>query len=174
MHGVEHMLRTAAVILVAACFPFLLFAQHQHPATPTNTTDGSKHPELVPDSTAYRLYFLSIAELPNASPEVRPRQISHLSRAGLQGADCAAAIAVLGEFRAEYDRLIQEYNNSAQALIDSGLAPNNEEFRRKRDVLVHVTRDLLREHLSKEAMAGIDADVQREKSNMKVDAGEAQ
>jgi hypothetical protein len=62
----------------------------------TGTINGEQHPELIPDSTAYRLYFIVVSELPNPSPEQRNRQLSHLHKIGLQGTDLATLVNTLG------------------------------------------------------------------------------
>ncbi len=60
-------------LLVLSVFALGTLAQnpvpHQHPMSPPNLIDGSKNPELVPDSTAYRLYLISVS-IPANSTEL--------------------------------------------------------------------------------------------------------
>lgn len=44
---------------------------HQHSVAPSNLIDGSKNPELIPDSTAYRLYLLNASIPANSAIHAR-------------------------------------------------------------------------------------------------------
>jgi hypothetical protein len=72
---------------------------HTHESSPGSIIDGSVHPELIPDSTAHRLYFIVVSELPNPTPEQRNRQIAHLRRIGLQNSDIERMIPALENFK---------------------------------------------------------------------------
>jgi len=122
--------------------------------------DGSVHPELIPDATAYRLWFIASSEFPNATPAEQMRQKAHLGRAGLSDTDIQAAAGVLASFKVQYSQLIAHYNESDTK--DLGALIHN------REGLVQATRDSLRVVLTPEGMAKIDAHVQREKRLMKV------
>ena len=62
---------------------------HQHNPT-EGIIDGAVHPELIPDSEAYRLYFLVVSEPRNAVAEDRNRQLAHLAPLSLKGPEFAS------------------------------------------------------------------------------------
>src|SRR5690242_4560836 len=75
-------------------------AQHQHEGmSPTETIDGSKNPELVPDLTAYRLYFLAATSPANAPAEEAGRRWNHIRALGLNFSDSQAIGSALADFR---------------------------------------------------------------------------
>jgi len=53
-------------------------SQHQHPNE--NVVDGAKNPELIPDSTAYRLWLVTVSLPPNATEKERTFQQAHLKK----------------------------------------------------------------------------------------------
>lgn len=136
--------------------------------------DGSVHPELIPDSTAYRLYFIVASEMPDAIGEQRTRQLAHLGRVGLQANDLQRLITTLETFKLQYADLIAAYNAEAEALTAAGSKPDIDKFLLQRDGLVEATRDRVKRSLTKKGMALLDAHVQKEKSKMKVAAREGQ
>lgn len=164
------------ILLCWAQLAPLSLAQHtNHTApAPSNIIDGSSHPELVPDSVAYRLYFVTASELPNAATEAQQRQLSHLGRIGLHAGDLQETIAILNEFKVEYSALIAEYNATATAADVQGIKPDLAGFLKLRDALVQTTRVQLKQKLSLNGMTQFDAFVQSEKKHMKVAVEEAQ
>lgn len=143
-------------------------SQHQHAAP--NLIDGAVHPELIPDSTAYRLYFITVAENPTPLPHEAQRQHAHLSRAGLNEADIQAASKVLANFKLAYAALIDEYNNSPE--VRNNTNDGITLFLSKRDALVQETRTMLNGALTPQGMANFHANIQQEKANMKIAASE--
>ena len=142
----------------------------QHHDIDANVTviDGSKNPELIPDSTAYRLYLVTISELPNATAKDRTRQQSHLGMIGLQEIDRQRLITVLADFKSQYLALIDRYNQSATAALARNEQPNQNLFSQQRDDLVQSTRDALKLALTANGMARFNAQVQAEKAHMKI------
>jgi len=65
---------------------------------PPGTIDGSKNPELIPDSTAYRLVFLALAEPQNPTPEQKAQAQGKMAPIGFSSDDADAFLALLGEF----------------------------------------------------------------------------
>ena len=49
---------------------------HVHSSQPADVIDGAKQPELIPDAVAYRLYFVTVSETPNASREAQHASLS--------------------------------------------------------------------------------------------------
>ncbi|MGH9756802.1 MAG: hypothetical protein ACRD4M_03635 [Candidatus Acidiferrales bacterium] len=167
---------TAAVLFVPFFLAILatstLHAQQaSHPMgshAPLNVIDGSKTPELIPVSSAYRLWLIAAAE--DAADTSGGRLQARLGAAGLRDADANNTTKILAEFRTRYAQLIAEYNADATANhpnTNEGLA----RFLSDRDALVQNTRDDLKVALTPRGMADLDAHVQREKSRMKIVKG---
>lgn len=123
--------------------------------------DGSRHPELIPDSTAYRLYCLTVA---NMSPQL---QQAELRSFGLSDASIQATTRILAKFKLAYDVLSTAYNRSVTASEQNRTAPDVESFVRKRDALTLKTRNSLRNSLGLEEAKILDSHIQREKIRMK-------
>jgi hypothetical protein len=74
--------------LLLICITFCLVASysqaqtnpHQHDAVAPVVIDGAVHPELIPDSAAYRLYFLALSTGSNPSDEERKQKQKQLRR----------------------------------------------------------------------------------------------
>src|SRR5579885_1676252 len=114
--------------------------------------DGSEHPELIPDSIAYRLFFLLVAEPLDASEKDKARQRAFLEASGLEGDDLESAVNVLAEFEDEHDELVREYNASVKLANGAvGMQPDRSAFLERQDELVEVTRDSLRRCLAQRA-----------------------
>lgn len=139
-------------------------SQHQHAAA--NVIDGAVHPELIPDTVAYRLYLVAISEGPAPLPHESRRQLSHLRHAGLLEKDVLAAIIVLANFKTQYAALIEQYNNSPE--VQNNTSDGLPLFLAKRDALVESTRQALKISLSPLGMSSLHTHIQQEKSKMKV------
>ena len=161
-------------VLVLSMFALGAWAQnpspHQHAAA--DIIDGSVHPELIPDSVAYRLYFFLIAEKPIPLPNEAKRQHAHLQKAGLSETEIQATSIILANFKTEYTAMIALYNHSPEVLRNSndGLPL----FLAKRDALVQATRDALTAALTPRGMSNLQAQIQKEKATMRVAVGEVQ
>ena len=177
------MLTTFLVALGAACLWIATQSSHHVAAAPiatptqntmagmnhadSNIIDGSLHPELIPDSVAYRLFFLMASR---RDPLVVPtREIAHrhgmLRAAGIiTDYDTHNVDTILATFRAQYTALSNEYNATAATATSD--APQKL-FLARRDQLVQFTRDQLKSNLSQQVMAAFDAHIQQEKSMMK-------
>lgn len=166
------MTRLVVCLFLLCASTTLAFAQHEHDSS--NIVDGATHPELIPDSAAYRLYFVAVSEMPNPSGEAQQRQLSHLGRIGLGDKDLQVLIETLNAFKAQYSEMITEYNASATIADQAGAQPDLAGFVVRRDALVQSVRDKLKETLSAEGLAQLDAHIQSEKKGMKVAAQEAQ
>jgi hypothetical protein len=136
--------------------------------------DGAAHPERVSDSTAYRLYFLTVSELPNPTPEAKTRQLAHLSKVHLEAADLHSLISAMETFKQQYSALVDQYNREATVIDLAGGTPNIESFLIQRDALVQSTRDALKQTLTTDGMTRLHTHIQDEKRKMKIAAAEAQ
>lgn len=143
-------------------------------AAPPELIDGAVHPERIPDAVAYRLYFITVSETPNPTPEARKRQLAYLSGIGLNDNDLGSMTSVLERFKTRYNELVAQYNESAAAAEKEGKTPDYETFVFKRDLLVQTTRDDLHTVLSADGLASVDVFIKNEKKHMKIGIREAQ
>jgi hypothetical protein len=132
------------------------------------TINGAEHPELIPDSTAYRLFFVVIGQNPEATPQQKELQQVRLKQAHLNAKDIQSALSVLQEFKTQYSDLTKSYNDSATAALTAGQAPDYDSFLLRRDALVQDTRNKLKQVLSPEGFARLDRLISAEKRNMKI------
>jgi hypothetical protein len=143
---------------------------HQH--TQSNVIDGAVHPEMIPDSTAYRLYLVMVSRPESPTDQQKKRQEAQLGKIGLQDADRKALDVILGNFHSEYQNLIQTFNQKATAAWARGERPDTESLRLQRDQLVQSTHDALNATLTAKGWEILDAHVQNEKKHMKIRAKE--
>lgn len=125
---------------------------------------------MIPDTLAYRLYFLAVTSLPTAPANLQQAQLKF---AGLTGDDIPSAIKVLTDFRTAYDGLSNNYNQAVQANDTTGVQPNANFFASQRDALVLNARAALQKALSPDGMQKFDAHVQGEKTRMKTSGSTA-
>jgi hypothetical protein len=136
--------------------------------TPADMIDGATNPDLIPDSIAYRLFFVSAAGPADPTPQDNDRQRAHLRDAGLLEEEVSRAAGVLAAFRAQYGDLVTQYNESVQAANEGGVEPDLATFLSQLDQLVELTRKALGEAISPEAAKRLEAYVQYEKRNMRM------
>jgi hypothetical protein len=168
-------MRSPALLAVTFLFAGILLAQtnnnaiHDHSqGDDASQIDGAVHPELISDSTAYRLYFLSVAETPNPTAKAKTRQLAHLRRTRLDDDDLQILTSTLENFKLQYASLIEKYNREAEIIDAKGGTPDIHAFLIQRDALVQSTRDYLKRTLSFAGSAHLEEHVQAEKRNMKV------
>jgi hypothetical protein len=139
-----------------------------HSAANVPVIDGAKNPELIPDSTAYRLFFVSMAEGASPAAEEVARHQAHLARVQLNDTEGQLLVDALKTFKTQYDELVGHYNNLADLALQKGEAPDYNAFLKQREALVQSTRDELMLALSDEGLAKLDVFVQGEKRKMKI------
>jgi hypothetical protein len=173
-------LRFLLMLAVASLLMPFSYAQsstrpHQHSASASGVVvDGAVHPELIPDSIAYRLYFLAVSTGVSASDEDRKQKQLYLRKASLEEGDLNALTSTLTEFRTKFDSVVAQYNQSATAATARNEAPDIHGFLRQIDGLVQSTRNTLKARLSPQGMTQFDAFVRSEKTHMKVHGEEGQ
>ncbi len=141
--------------------------QHQHPNLNLTVVDGAKNPELIPDSTAYRVWFVTVSLPPNAGEKERKFQQAHLSKLQLtSNLDYLQLLTILTGFKSKYLALIAQYNESAKAALP-GIA-DQQSFLQQRDDLVSSTRAAIKAHLTSDSTIRIDAHVQGEKARIQI------
>ncbi len=156
---------TMLVLSVFALGAWAQNPQHQHPDT---VVDGAKNPELIPDSTAYRLWLVTVSELPNATAQDRDRQRAHLAMLQLSALDNLQLFTLLAEFKSQYLAMIERYNESAKAALAHGGQPDLKLFLQQRDELVQSTKAAIALRLSREGTARIDARVKQQKKRIQL------
>jgi len=131
--------------------------------------DGAKHPELISDSDAYHMFFLTHSVLPGAGQKELNQQQNLIHQAKVSGDENAFVAQTLNDFRVQYEELVADYNAKAtERQTTTGLGYDPTEFVKSRDALVVATRDKLRAGLGTVSLANFEARVQSFKSNMKV------
>jgi hypothetical protein len=138
--------------------------QHQHNVAAPNLIDGAAHPELIPDSVAFRLYLVAVSRGQNPTGAEQKHQHAHIMKTGLVDTDQQIFVSILSDFRAKYDSLVNEYNTSAKA--DSTTDVHT--LLKKLDDLVQSTRDTISARLSSRGAAKLHTFVVSEKKNMKM------
>lgn len=146
--------------------------QHIHPDV--TVVDGAKNPELIPDSTAYRLWFVTVSLSPNSTPKQQTFQKAQLDKLQLMSADYQELVSALTEFKTQYLSLIASYNASAKAALLNGGQANLQSFLQQRDGLVSSTRAAIGLRLTEDGAARVDAHVQGEKRRIQLHTGGAQ
>ena len=141
--------------------------QHQHPTV--TVVDGAKNPELIPDSTAYRVWLVTVSLPPHATEKERAFQQAHLRTLKLaSGVDSLQLLTILTEFKSQYLSLIARYNESAKAALLNGSQPDEKLFLQQRDDLVSSTRAAIAQRLTVQGASAIDAHVQGEKKRIQL------
>jgi hypothetical protein len=158
-------------VLVLSVFALGAWAQNSpphHQLAAPNMVDGAAHPELIPDSVAYRLYLVAISTSQNPTEADQQRQRVHVTRTGLADTDQQIFIAILSDFRSKYDALVAEYNDSAKAAVARNETSDVHSLLKKLDDLVQSARDTIGARLSSRGAARLHSFVVSEKKNMKV------
>ncbi len=170
------MIRYVTTVFVLFMFALGAWAQnsppHQHTDTAADVVDGSLHPELIPDSVAFRLYFIALAEEDATLTTASDHQKAFFFMAGLPNTDVEAAAGILRNFKSRLDALTDAYNTAVVSTNDS--TNDRTLFVSKRETLVQATRDAFNAVLSNTGAAHFNAHVQREKQKMQVSAREVQ
>lgn len=128
--------------------------------------DGAVNPELIPDLTAYRLWFTSVSRGPNPSDAEVQRQSFQVNKTRMTADDQKILIGVLTTFKIQYQNLIQSFNEEATAAWSRHESPNFAAFVLQRDLLVQSTRDSLKGKLTPGGSMLLDAHIQSEKRHM--------
>jgi hypothetical protein len=152
------------VVFLLSLFPVLLMAQtHVHVQPKLKLIEGSKNPELIEDTTAFRLYFLSISTPTNATPEHYMIQSSKLDELGLSGPDRLQTLLILSDFRQRHDNLIARFNEYATAAQHRGERVDTTLVKQELTDLINSVRASLKAL----STGDIDGKVAHEKKSMK-------
>lgn len=122
---------------------------HVHPFLgPSTEINGATNPELIPDGEAYKMLFATIGQPIDALDGDKALQSKRLAKASLNTPDSQQAMQIFNQFRARYDDMIKNYNDTALALSSRGEVPDYEGFQRRLLALVKETRLQLEATLS--------------------------
>jgi hypothetical protein len=161
-------------MLLVCAFGIVTWAQQSsalsqpHQQQAPNVIDGSAHPELIPDSVAYRLYLVAVSTAQNPTEAEQARQRAQITRTGLVSIDQQLFINILSDFRTKYDALVTEYNDGARAAAARNETADVHALLRKIDDLVQSTRDAIGVRLSSKGAEKLYTFVVSEKKNMKM------
>lgn len=186
--GTALLLTTLAVVLTAfssVAFPRDANAQQSsHPSTTMpgmnhgrfGTISGKDHPELIPDLTAYHLYFMVVGELPNPSAKALARQKAYLAEIpGIRQEDSQTIARIIGAYKLQWTAMVNDYNARVDAAVRIQAAlPDPAAFLLQRDQLVQQYVNLLGKALPPDGMAEFKAHIQAEKAHMSITAPEGQ
>jgi hypothetical protein len=115
------MVRPIVLSILLCASSTVIFAQHEHQLShPQAVINGSRHRDLIPESTVHRLVLIAGSELPNPTAEHTIRQRSCSKDIGLSVADSQAAIPVLAAFKVQYTGLCNEYKKRLLCSPTSG------------------------------------------------------
>ena len=145
-------------------------AQHQHPGqSPVKEIDGAFNPELIPDLTVTRLFFLAATADPDTKPENLDREKAahhkHIAKIGLNDQDTKTVTKLLDKFRDDYAKWLKHYNSLAK---DDGAPDSAFSLLAERDALVQSTADEIRFSLSGEGSQRFAAHIQNEKKGIRI------
>ncbi len=126
--------------------------------------DGAAHPELISDSTAYRLFFLTVGQVSDSG-----HQHALLQAAGLGDEDIQSAIQVIAKFTIAYQSMISTHNQKMASTNAASAETNTAALKallKERDASVLATRASLASSISSQGMSNFDAYIQGEKRSM--------
>jgi hypothetical protein len=163
----EHRSFSRVMFLVTSLlltFTLSQFANSQSHANHTapSTINGSEHPELIPDSVAYRLIFTTLSQ-----PGQDKLQVAQVNGIGLSKEDAQVMIQNLNVYRTAFDALVGNYNKA----LKDGEQPNADLFNLQLEVVLANTRGALDSALSKEGSVRLKAFVENEKRHMQMSDG---
>jgi len=133
----------------------------QRPDLPPGTIDGAKSPELIPDSTAFRLVFLSLRAPTSPNATDLKKQSSLLKHIGFSDDDAVAAKNIINDFGTAYDDWQRKFRQTSSS-ID---VPN---ARSERETIVQETLGRVMKQLSPVGAAQLAQYVQAAKARMVV------
>lgn len=129
----------------------------------SDTIDGAVHPELVSDSTAYRLFLAAYA---GTDRQHRLVQSVLFTNIGIPEADQPALTEIIDSFGTAFQQIL----NADAAEIAANPTADHRNFFTQRDVMVTNILLLLKSRLSSTGFNNLNQYVQREKKNMKISA----
>ena len=121
---------------------------------------------LIPDSTAYRLWFVVQGTNPNASQDELLTQRGRFKKLGLSDDDSDRLSGTLTKFKVEYKQLIDEYNSFVKNVYPAVTEADLRAFLTKRDALVDKFVAQAKQELSPRGASRLNSIIQSEKAYM--------
>src|ERR1700685_1568486 len=139
----------------------ILCAQHVHvmsaagaaPGSLPVIVDGSKNPELIPDTLAYQHLFAAFAAHPTPAAQEQGRQDAQLGPLQLAVADRATLVTTLAGYRVQLDQF-------ASAVLAAGTPDALAGLLAQKSALVVTTLASLRQALTSDGASRLDQYVQ--------------
>ena len=148
------------ILILLILVPLAPSTDAQHIHSQSEVIKGSEHPELIQESTAYRLFFLNLTQSPGSGRSVAEIQHERLKPVGLLEQEISATFFALQDFRSKYDQLAAEYNASDQSNAQW------DTFVESRNALLDLARQQMKTYLSPLSLQLLHNHVMAEKSNM--------
>ena len=163
--------RIFLLTILLALTSFLTAQEVVHGASCTaadEIIDGAVHPELIPDSSAFRLWFSSVSLPENPTTDQQAIQRRQLSSLRLDDGDFEVVTQSIAAFRKGFSALISEQNSRAEQDGRALRTTDNSRFLADRDTLVISLINNLKAQLSPTGWATVSSHVTEEKKNMKL------
>ena len=163
--------RIFLLTILLALTSFLTAQEVVHGASCTaadEIIDGAVHPELIPDSSAFRLWFSSVSLPENQTTDQQAIQRRQLSSLRLDDGDFEVVTQSIAAFRKGFSALISEQNSRAEQDGRALRTTDNSRFLADRDTLVISLINNLKAQLSPTGWATVSSHVTEEKKNMKL------
>ncbi|HEX3683890.1 MAG TPA: hypothetical protein VHU83_15250 [Bryobacteraceae bacterium] len=110
--------------------------------------DGSKTPELIPDSVAFRMFFEAISEPPQPTAEQVRRQRSKLLRAQLSEGDLNVVQSEMETFHTSVQQLEVDYAAALKAASMGTQQFDAQAWQARRDAITDSARLALQQHMT--------------------------
>jgi hypothetical protein len=154
-------MKQLAVILVAMLCPVFLVAQGGASVQlPPGFVDGSKTPDLIPDSAAYRLVFLNLLGPNSLDQTILAGTYPPIAKIGLSSPDAEALQEALRQFGSAYSDWQKAFEQASRLSIPT------QSLAARVDAIVQDTRDLLQKRLSSSGQAKFASYVKNAKKRM--------
>lgn len=167
-------MKVAVTILALVASLNSAWGQQVQPTTTVRGTvlaDGSRHPELISDATAIKVFLMSVSEPTNAKPAEADRMRAKISPLGLTKRDEAALIAGLTTFHDSWQPLRQRTSLIAAGIsskADTVGIGNYHVTQGQIDDLCSNTLLRLKSQMSRDGVAKLDAHLARIKTRVKI------
>ena len=142
-------------------FKYSAVAQHQHQPSSEKLVDGSVHPELITDTTAYRLFLATYA---GTDQQHRKLQGALFRKIGLSQDDQLVMRNTVDDFGVRFQHILDE--DAKETAAKPGT--DHTTFVVSRDFVMDEILRSLKVQLSKIGFEHLSSYVQSEKRNMRV------
>jgi len=128
--------------------------------------DGSKTPELIPDSVAFRMFFEAVSEPPLPTPEQVRRQKAKLFRAQLSEGDLNVVQLEMEKFHTAGQQLKLDYAAALKAASMGTQQFDAHAWQARRDSITNSARLALQQHMTPSGFRNLESFIRSRKVNM--------